>query len=84
VKEIEDILRCVRLSEIPPDELEGIVKPSGLYPTREIERALKESFSLECVEESIVKQPRGKYGMFGTVVTWLVHSGVYIKSLKQG
>ena len=64
--DIQDILECVRLSEISPELLEGIVKPSGVYSMEDIQKALKEAAgTTESVETSIVKMPRGKFGMCG-------------------
>ncbi len=52
--EMEDVLRCVRLTEIPTEQLETVVHPSGLYPESVIKGVL---------EESCQKDPRGRLGI---------------------
>ena len=39
-RDIHDLLWCVRLSEIPKDELLSKVKPTGLYDSRSISKAV--------------------------------------------
>lgn len=55
-EDIDDVLKCVRLTEIPTELLAGIVEPSGLYSQDDIKEALKESAS------PTGQQPRGKLG----------------------
>ena len=61
-KDIEDVLGCVRLVEIPTKELVGVVEPSGVYPKTIIKEALKKNMG----------QPRGK--VQGTYVGTLILS----------
>ena len=52
IDEITDVLKCVRLTEIPYKELMDVVQPSGLYSESAIEEAVQQGQG----------QPRGKQG----------------------
>lgn len=51
-EDIEDVLGCIRLTEIPTPELQSVVEPSGVYSSSTIKEALQQSVCL--------RQPRGK------------------------
>lgn len=56
--DMEDIMKCIRLSEIPAEELEGVVYPSGLVKESVIEQALQRNRGT-----SFLNKSRGKVGM---------------------
>lgn len=58
VDEIADLLKCVRLSEISPNEIISTVCPSGLYPEAVTEEALRQKLSFQNKSKS-----RGKKGI---------------------
>ena len=53
-----DILQCVRLSEIPPEQLFAVVEPSGLFGGNTILDAIRVQMKPELEQ----MQPRGKKG----------------------
>ena len=57
--EITELLKCVRLSEIPRQELDSVVGPSGLYDPASINKAIK---SQPAVDISSSISTRGNVG----------------------
>ena len=65
-EDIEEVLGCIRLIEIPREELLSVVEPSGVYPEAVIKEALEKSVP----GQKSIGQPRGK--LLGTQL--YVHS----------
>ena len=59
-KEMEEILKCVRLSEISPQDLFAVVEPFNLFQEPSILRAIR----IQVKPELEQMQPRGKKGWF--------------------
>ena len=59
-KEMEEILKCVRLSEISPQDLFAVVEPCNLFQEPSILRAIR----IQVKPELEQMQPRGKKGWF--------------------
>ncbi len=53
------VLQCIRLSEISPPEIFGVVEPSGLFDDSKVLRAVRVQTKPELKE----MQPRGKKGL---------------------
>ena len=60
VEEMGDILKCVRLSEISPQELFEVVEPCSLFDEPSILKAIRVQMKPDLEQ----MQPRGKYGQF--------------------
>ena len=65
-EDISDLLKCVRLSEIPKEELLGIVHPSGLFSTALIDSVIEVQESKVAVDSQV--SPRGRIGKLMTII----------------
>ena len=57
---MKDVLQCVRLNEIPPEDLQHVVLPSGLYSTESVCKAAVTQLA-QC---HALVSTRGKQGNF--------------------
>lgn len=67
--EMKDVLQCVRLSEIPPEDLQHVVLPSGLYSKETIQLAQR---------PAPIIITRGRQGMLSNVMKFEIIQKIYM------
>ena len=84
-EEMKDVLQCVRLSEIPPEDLQHAVLPSGLYSKESVCSAAV----TQLAQSHALVSTRGKQGILSTyVMSWkfqslIFHKKMHIESHKK-
>ena len=61
-EEMKDVLQCVRLTEIPPEDLQHVVLPSGLYS----EESVCSAAVTQLAQSHALVSTRGKRGILST------------------